>query len=158
MNISELIDRTISNRGTHTKCGANQVRMCMRLGGKRPQQVTRTKDVLAFTIGEGLMQQQRWVCGDRVTLDLDCSTSTLTIRRVPNSAQSTMSWCLSAAGDRKLADKGRIVRTAFSICSTPKMLHAFGMDKHSEYIPKEVISDANGLSFVLPEKWTTQNH
>jgi len=151
-NIGDLFQ--VSHRGGHKGTGAILPPCGVMLTvGKG----SRGRKTLVFGLGEKLMQQQRWVTGDRLTIDLDCERSEITLRRVPESVSDVVSWKLTTRNGGKSQD-GLIAAATLKLTATPIMLQAFGMDDaEAPYVPEDVVSGDNGTTFAMRKKWTVHN-
>jgi len=150
-NISDMFDMK-HRRGVGVKSNQRQVRVTV------TEEKTGKKS-LSFCIGLELMQQLRWVCHDRVTIDFDCANSSMAIRRVTVDYKG-VAWALGARSTGKGMTSqyiGKTVRSGFRITATPIMLKAFGMDDCTEYIPEKCETGNYGLRFTLRKKWTVSN-
>ena len=156
-NISSLFDEKRYGRtGRRSSIiPENSVAMSVQKAG-RDKGGTKRKS-LVFVVDAGLMRQQRWVLGDRVTIDFDAVNSEVTIRRVPEKTQGVSSWRLHARNTNK-NQVGSAVTSHIKIVATPAMLRAFGMDDADGiYIPETCASRENGITFPMRKRWDVQN-
>jgi len=152
MNILEIMQKTNSKRvGMFRKSGENQIRISIHSEKRKAAPLSREN--LNICIGKQLMEQQRWVCGDRVTVDFDFAKSEATISRVLLNSDGA-SWMLCGQGSCKGNKKGLMVRCSFGIGLTPIMKKAWGMEKTESYVPERVTTSSNGITFRLAEQFT----
>jgi len=150
-NICDMFEMS-HRRGVGVKSNERQVRITV-------TEEKSGKKSLSFCIGVELMQQLRWVCHDRVTIDFDCANSSIAIRRVTADYKGT-AWALGARSTGKGMTSqyiGKTIRSGFSITATPVMLKAFGMDDCTEYIPEKCETGEHGLRLPLRKKWTVSS-
>lgn len=150
-NIGEVFG--LGRRGGQRLLSDDGIMMSVTNSGEKRQRA------LSIAIGRGVMDACRWVIGDRVTIDIDCAKSELTIRRVIPSDKSVVSWALCMRAGGKNAPKGVLAAATVKLQSTPLMLNAFGMeDATGPYIPDVVITGSHGVTFAMRKQWTVKNH
>lgn len=113
---------------------------------------------IAIGIGQLVMKACRWVIGDRITIDMDCAKSELTLRRIMPSDKSVVSWSLATRSGNKNSPKGVSVAATIKFRSTPVMIQALGLeDITAPYVPEVVITGAHGVTFAMRKPWTVWN-
>jgi hypothetical protein len=116
------------------------------------------RQALSIGVGVDLMKACRWVTGDRVTIDMDCAKSELTLRRVLPTDKSVVSWALCSRGGTAGEPKGVMVSATVKLQSTPLMLKALGLDDITEsYVPDVTITSERGVTFAMRKQWTVIN-
>ncbi len=145
VNIGSMFDFTTS-RGRGGLCSESQIRLSICTETKRDCKA------LAITIGSEVMAQMRWVAGDRVSVAMNPAKSEATIYRVQEDAK-VPKWRLLPRSDNYKGDKGKCIRTAFSIVARKMMLEAFGMDDRMEYVPEVIVTGPEGITFPLAKQW-----
>jgi hypothetical protein len=109
---------------------------------------------LAIGIGAGAMALSRWCVGDRVTIDIDPTTSTATIRRVVN-GEAVPSWKLTdRQGSKGKQRIGESVASTVKFTTSEKALVALGMeDAGGPYVPGDIIIGGHGIRFPLRKQF-----
>jgi len=144
----------MGGRGGHRLLPPDGIMMSVCKPGKGDRQ-----PALSIAVGKEVMSACRWVIGDRVTIDMECSKSELTLRRVLPSDRSVVSWSLTMRAGGKNAPKGVTEAATVKLQSTPLMISAFGMeDATAPYVPEVVVTGAQGVTFSMRKPWTVRGH
>jgi len=149
MNIREILGKSCHARGGGKLSTESQLRLSVSTKEQGRKSLT-------ICIGSDLMKQQRFMIGDRVTLDIDPIKSEATIRRSVADTNE-LSWKLTPRRGGRKDYRGQMVRAHFSVTMDDKALACFGMRDAIAYIPEIVLTGPQGMTFALKERWNMVN-
>lgn len=106
---------------------------------------------VTVNLSEALCRRLHWVCGDRVTFDVDACTGFVTLRRV-RAGEIVPSWKLGGGND------GDTKKCRFKISMSPIMLKALGLSRsltpeQPAYEPK-ITSGERGVVYAMDVVYT----